>query len=375
MGFFQGVVAQLNTIDERNERFAKEERDRAEKRKDMQDALLKSRMDAIVKLASSGEISTDALLGYMSEVGGLGSTDDTTKGGKKESALTVPKPSEKKIPGGLKVETSLKPSSIAVQKGKDIVKYYGANPDVVSKFVARGADHLDELMSVLKARRADWVAAGREAEWEAQGIANKIIEGVSVYVEDPSATVDRRVLDRIDNLGVSAADKAYYRAILSGKKRKSTFKSFDEKPTFFTPDDYDKLDKAFVGAITQTLIRKQKELQRFEPTTDEERVSRADSLRTIERQIEDAKDGVVGFDVIESYGPETFVELAAIQPKLLQQKILPGNLGAARRAYEKSQTAMPTYGTVEEAMAARQRGDIKVGDKIIVAGQTTTVKK
>lgn len=375
MGFFQGVVQQLNTIDDRNERFAKEERDRAEQRKARQDALLKSRTDAIVQLAASGTISNEAMLGYLSEIGAGSSTDESTKGSKKEPVLTVPKPSEKKLPGGVKIETSLKPSSVVMQKGQDIIKKYGANPDTVAKFVARGPTHIDDLMDVLQARRADWVAAGREAEWESQGIANKIIEGVSVYIDDPSATVNREILDRIDTLGLSSADRAYYKAVLSGKKSKSSFRSFDEKPTFFTAEDYDKLDKIFVGAINQNLLNAQVELQRFEPTTDEERANRAKGLSLIEKQIEDAKKGILTPDVIETYGPETFMQLAELAPTVLKQKILPGNLGAAQRAYKRLQNAMPTYGTVDEAMAARERGEIKKGDSVVIAGQTIKVKK
>lgn len=376
MGFFQGVVQQLNVIDERNERYGKELRDRAEKdadraerRKERQDALMKSRTDALVGLAASGTISPEALLGYLSEVEGDSTAAKDTKGTKEKTALEVPKPSEKTLPGGVRIEKSLKPSSVVLQKGQDIIKKYGANPDTVAKFVARGPTHIDDLMDVLQARRADWVAAGREAEWESQGIANKIIEGVSVYVDDPSATVNREVLDRIDNLGLSSADRAYYKSVLSGKKPKSSFRSFDDKPTFFSLEEYDKANESFTKAITQTLLEAERKLQRNKPedtASAEERREHGERLATIKRQIIDAKDGIVAPSVIEQYGPilfETFRK--SVSPKISVEENLPGILGSSRRALN----AVPEFDTIEEAREAVERGEARYDYPVRIGGQ------
>lgn len=393
MGFFQGVVQQLNVIDERNERYGKELRDRAEKdadraerRKERQEELARSRIDALTKLVTEGKISQEA---YFSAVAGISEAlgdggEKTTDKKDKKAALEVPKPDgkvptpyEKKLPGqgGVRIETTLLPSTAVGQKGKDLVKRYNLDPEKVAKFVARGPTHIDDLIDLMKTAYAAYKSAGREAEWTPK-VANEVLDQLGVYADEPTKTLDRGELDRILGLNLDPIDKTYYAAIASAAgKPKTSVANFYTPPTFFTPEEYDKLDKVFVGAITQNLINAQVELQRFEPTTDEERTNRANGLRLIEKQLKDAKEGIITPDVIESYGPETFMQLAELNPKILQQKVIPGNLGAAQRAYKRSQNAMPTYDTVDEARAARERGEIKVGDSVVIAGQTTKVKK
>lgn len=368
MGFFQGVVQQLNTIDDRNERFAKEERDRAEQRKARQEALLKSRTDAIVQLAASGTISNEAMLGYLSEIGAGSSTDESTKGSKKEPALTVPKPSEKKLPGGVKIETSLKPSSIVAQKGQELIKRYNLDPEKVAKFVARGPTHVDDLMDLMKTAYAAYKSAGREAEWTPK-VANEALNSLLVFADDTSKTLDREELDRILGFTTNPVEKAYYRALLSGKKQKTSVANFYTPPPFFSLEEYNKANESFTKAITQTLLEAERKLQRNQPedtASAEERREHGERLATIKRQIIDAKDGIIAPDVIEQYGPILFETFKiSVSPKIGMQENLPGILGSSRRALN----AVPEFDTIDEAREAVERGEARYDYPVRIGGQ------
>lgn len=332
MGFFQGVVAQLNTIDERNERFAKEERDRAERRKELQANLKEKRMQNLLTVAAKRGIT----------------------GGLPTSAV---KPGS----GGLPTDITPSPSTGAL-KGhftKILLNDMKASPEALAPFAALGESNMEEIFDAVNTVRKTYQDSGREAEFTPD-VVNNILKGVRVTVEAGGTVKYDDLLEMAGLTDLTEEERKYLDLMLQrGPSAKVTI--LGSKPQFpMGIEDIKRVKDAASSDLTVTLRSLEMDLQTkvqqgtATPTENSE-------LSKVSRAIEqiESNDGNIPNWVIKDFGATVLAPYIQNEPRILR-----GNLGGA---WDMAKSKV--FATEEQLKAAFKAGTVKIGDTVSVGGR------
>lgn len=342
MGFFAGVVSQLNTIDERNEAFAKEERERAERRKELQDALKEKRMTAIIAAAASRGL-------IVPEGAGVDGTAAAGTGTVTEV-------------GGLAKDTGSKPSVSAI-KGHSagiLIKDFKADPELLAPFAALGESHMQEIYDAVDTVRAAYDDAGRLGEFTPD-VVNNILKGVRVTVSKGGTVYYDDLLKMAGLDDIPAEDRNYMDLMLrTGPSAKVTI--IGQKPQF--PMDIKDIKDIKDGAtadltVTLNSLRMDMERKIQDGTATPTEVSTAADLTKAIEQI-DENEGNVPMWVIQKFGATSLAPYIANDPRVLR-----GNLGGA---WDIAKSRV--FATEAELSAAFDAGSVKMGDTVVVGGKS-----
>ena len=341
MGFFAGVVQQLNTIDERNERFAKEERDRAERRKELQDALKEKRMAAIIAAAASRGLMLPEGAGVDGTAAAAGTVTEA---------------------GGLTKDTGSKPSTSAI-KGHSagiLIKDFKADPDLLAPFAALGESHMKEIYDAVDTVRKTYDDAGRLAEFTPD-VVNNVLKGVRVTVSKGGTVYYEDLLKMAGLDDIPAEDRKYMDLMLQrGGGAKVTI--IGQKPQFpLKVEEITKVRDAATTDLTVTLnsLRMDMERKIQDGTATPAEVSTAADLTKAIEQI-DENEGNVPMWVIKQFGATSLAPYIANDPRISR-----GNLGGA---WDIAKSRV--FATEAELSAAFDAGGVKMGDTVVVGGKS-----
>lgn len=337
MGFFTGVVSQLNTIDERNERFAKEERDRAERRKELQDALRERRLESIITVAAK-----------------RGLTVPTGMGGAAPSTGTEV--------GGLTRDTGSKPSTSAVRghSARILLQDFKADPDLMANFAALGEGDMEDLLDAVRTAKQLYVDAGREAEFTPD-VVNKVVSSARVSVSEGGTFYADDLVKAIGLDDMTDEDRRYMNLMLgTGPSAKMTI--LGHTPQFpMKVEEITKVRDAATTDLTVTLnsLRMDMERKIQDGTATPTEVSTAADLTKAIEQI-DENEGNVPMWVIQKYGATALAPYIANDPRVLR-----GNLGGA---WDIAKSRV--FASEAELGAAFDAGSVKMGDTVVVGGKS-----
>lgn len=351
MGFFTGVVSQLNTIDERNAAFAKEERDRAERRKELQDALKEKRMAAIITAAASRGL-------MLPEGAGVDGTAAAGTGSVTEA-------------GGLTKDTGSRPSTSAVKGHYTgiLLKDFKADPDLVAPFAALGESNIKEIYDAVDTVRAAYDDAGRAAEFTPD-VVNNVLKNVRVTVSK-GGTVYYDDLLKMSGLDqIPEEDRKYMDFMLrQGASAKVTV--LGQKPQFpMKIEDIQRYKEAakddFLGTLESKLVEVQQKITRGGGDPGDLGAEQARLSKAI-NQIKEA-GGTVSPEILEKYGPDVMLPYVMREPRLLI-----GSIGGWQGAAINSLRENKAFSTEQAAKEAVMAGLIKDGDEITIKGKKVKV--
>lgn len=381
MGFFQGVMQQLNLMDQQ-----KLESQRLQEGRDFQRSLAQEQRDFQVSQAESERAyqrevadrrlaeERKAMLIQMipqltpEQVERLGVMGVSTSG-------STPAPVTRVSPAapGLDEETGTTPSADALGAAQNLMERYGVSAEAVAPFAGLSRSHVEEVASAVDAARDIYLAQDRLNEFTPE-VAEDVMKNIRIIVEQGK---DVNVEDLARMVGaddLSEQDVAIMNILAT---RPDTVRVIsDYQPRLpISPQDLKIAQDNFLVALQSDLEMKIADLT--DRQSNGERVE--NELLAASQDLEYITENkTASAGIIARHGGDTFRLLVESEPALMNGSGLPGPLGMARRAYEQS-TQQPdagvvyTFATTDELNQAIQNGLVKEGDKVSVNGQTGTV--
>lgn len=379
MGFFKGVMQQLNIMDERKferekiqeqrdfqvsqaeiarqDRLAEVESDRAFQREIADRALQERRREALLTMVPNLTPAQVAALGIES-----GDQSSTVRPAP-VTRVTTPAP-------GLDEDTGTIPSEDAVGYAQTIMDEFGVPAEAVAPFVALGRAQVAEVGDAVNASRQLFIDAGRIHEFTPE-VATDVLKHVRVLVEEGE---DVNIDGLATYLGVDSMSESDVNMMSILAQRPDTYKVVsDYQPRFpLAPDEVKPIQEAFSFQLQQDLEMKQAELTEVAQSGQGDATAVANELSRVSDALNYMKEngGVATTAIINEFGGDTFRLLVEQEPRLMYGSGLSGSLGVARRAFEARNV---TFSTMEEAQAAVDSGRLQEGTKVTVQGRTFTV--
>ena len=381
MGFFQGVMQQLNLMDQQ-----KLESERLQEGRDFQRSLAQEQRDFQVSQVESerayqrevadrrlAEERKAMLIQLIPQL----TPEQIEKLGAQGISVGSPTPAPvtrvSPVAPGLDEETGTTPSADAIGAAQNLMERYGVSADAVAPFAGLSRSHVEEVASAVDAARDIYIAQDRLNEFTPE-IAEDVMKNIRIIVEQGK---DVNVEDLARMVGadtVSEEDMAIMNILAT---RPDTVRVIsDYQPRLpISPQDLKVVQDSFLTNLQADLEMKRADL--FDRQNSGERVE--NELAAVSEDLDYLKEnGTASAGIIQRHGTDTFRLLVESEPSLMYGSGLPGALGMARRAYEQS-VQQPdagvayTFATTDELNQAIQNGLVKEGDKVSVNGQTGTV--
>lgn len=373
MGFFKGVMQQLNLMDERkfqreSEQEAREfqrslaqeqrdfqvsqaEADRAFQREVAERSLAEQRRSMLLQIIPNLTPEQAAALSRMN-----GGEPVRVGDGAPVSPVGADSP-------GLTQDRSPVPSQEALTEASIFIEEFGVEPEAIAPFAALSKAHVEEVRSAINEVRDQFQAAGRLDQFTPD-VVTEVMSKIRILVEE-GKDVDVADLARIagtDNL--SQSDLAIMDILAT---RPDTVRVIsDYQPRF--PIEATKLNQiqtGFIAQMQQDLEMTVADLQAKQRQGD----NVANQLTRASAALDYIKEsGTATYSIIQEFGVPTFRALVESEPSLMYGTGLPGALGAARRSLENA-----TFSSMEEAQAAIDAGTIPEGATVYVNGRSFTV--
>lgn len=325
MGFWAGVVGEMNRIEDRNER-----------RDEFNRTLREKRLDTIMAAAAQrGAVATT----------GAGGLSTTTSGSVPEAG------------------------AVAGHYAGILINDFGADPEKLSSFSALGEAHVSEIYDAVNTVRQAYDDAGRLAEFTPD-VVNNVLEGVRVTVKQGGSIAWKDLAEMAGLNDISEEDAGYINAVLGSRPASATVTVLGSNPQFPLPqEDIQRVKDAATADVVSNLESKRialTELSQAGTITAEQQTELSNVSRAIETINEN--EGNVPNWVISQYGASVIAPYVANEPRLLR-----GNMGGVwdTAIQQLRNTVFSSEAAATEAFNA---GRISVGDTIYINGQQVIVE-
>ena len=384
MGFFQGVMQQLNLMDER-----KAEDRRLEEARDFQRSVTQEQRDFQVSQAEADRAfqrevadrrlteERKAMLIQMipqltpEQIERLGVQGISLSGTPAPAPVSRVSP----VAPGLDEESGTTPSPEALGAARGLMERYGVSAEAVAPFAGLSRSHVEEVASAVDAARDIYIAKDRLNEFTPE-IAEDVMKDIRIIVEQGREVNVEDLARMVGADDLSEQDVAIMNILAT---RPDTVRVIsDYQPRLpISPQDLKVAQDNFLVALQSDLEMKIADLT--DRQSNGERVE--NELLAASQDLEYITENkTASAGIIARHGGDTFRLLVESEPALMNGSGLSGPLGMARRAYEQSlEQPTPeagvsyTFNTTEELNQAIESGLVKAGDRVSVNGQTGTV--